>query len=71
MSEPSVATFRVLVDHQEITALDDDRIEAAVAAHLGFRPDLLALRARPLPFLGAVPEPADALAWLERGGEPV
>lgn len=66
---PDAATFRVLADYQGFTALSDSRLANAAAAHAAMRADLLGLRAKPMPFLAEVPEPAEALAWLERGGD--
>lgn len=66
---PSVALFRDLADHQGFTQLTEARLATSVATHAAMRDDLLALRAIPLSFLEPVPEPAQAIAWLERGGD--
>lgn len=67
MSTPDEATFRTLLDHQDLT-LSADRVAQAVASHAAMQPELAALRRVPLSFLEPVLEPATALAWIERGG---
>ncbi len=67
--EPSVALFRDLAAYQGITSLGEARLALAVASHQALAPDLARLRAKPMSFLEPVPEPAQALAWLERGGD--
>ncbi|MCC6435267.1 MAG: hypothetical protein IT196_09585 [Acidimicrobiales bacterium] len=67
--EPSVELFAQLAAYQGITSLTEARLALSVASHADLRPELLALRAKPMPFLEPVPEPAQALTWLERGGD--
>jgi hypothetical protein len=70
MSRVDLATFRVLAGYQGVDRhLDEARLAAAVTTHLAMREGMVALRSRELPFVGTVPEPADALAWIEAGGE--
>jgi hypothetical protein len=69
MSTPDEATFRALLEHQDL-GLSDARLAQAVANHAGMQRELAALRAVPLSFLEPVLEPGTALAWIERAGVP-
>jgi hypothetical protein len=66
MSEPTLEMFRAFAANQGLT-LSEERLEAALATHVGLRPQVDALRAVPLSFLEPL-EPATALLWIERGG---
>lgn len=59
--------MRVLLAHQDMD-LTPERLAQAHGIHERSRADLERLRAIPLPFVGAVTEPATALAWIENGG---
>ncbi|MEZ5231997.1 MAG: hypothetical protein R2749_04725 [Acidimicrobiales bacterium] len=51
--------------------MTEARLALAVASHQELATDLATLRAKPMAFLEPVPEPAQALRWLERGGSAV
>ncbi|MEZ5261115.1 MAG: hypothetical protein AB7O92_27360 [Acidimicrobiia bacterium] len=68
-SGPSVELFAALAAYQGLTSLTEARLALAVASHRELATDLATLRAKPMAFLEPVPEPAQALRWLERGGD--
>lgn len=68
-SGPSVELFAALAAYQGLTALTEARLALALASHRELATDLATLRAKPMAFLEPVPEPAQALRWLERGGD--
>lgn len=64
---PDLDGFAAIAAAQDIT-LAPDRIAQAHATYTGYHPDLMRLRALPLPYTEPVTEPATASAWIARGG---
>jgi hypothetical protein len=65
---PSVDTLREIARFRGLV-FNDEQLQAAADSYAAFWPKLQRLRAVRLEYLPPITEPADAFAWIAKGGK--